>query len=343
MAFLGLCNIFVEKNKVMDKIIGLGNVLVDISVTLKNDDLLRRLALPKGSMQLIDTEKATQIRNKFRDMPTRLTTGGSAGNTMLALGHLGEQPALIGCLGADDDGRFYRDTFRRYGVSDACLNICPANHTGTAYTLISPDGQRTFGTYLGASATIGPDNVSPDVLRPYAYLYIEGYMVQNPALLRRAVSLARELGLKVCIDMASYNVVDANRELFLEILPQTEIVFANEDESRTLARTADERVALDYLATLTRVAVVKVGARGAWVRRGNEVVQVPAMDVPRVVDTNTAGDFFAAGFLYNYVRGASLTACAQSGTLLAGHVIQVTGSAIPEPVWHEIKLNIQTI
>ena len=147
--------------------------------------------------------------------------------------------------------------------------------------------------------------------------------------------------MKICYDLASYNIVEADREFITHILDEyVDIVFANEDEARAFAGEGD---ALADLARRCEVAVVKVGPRGAYIRRGEEQVHVPAMDVPEVVDTNAAGDFFAAGFLYGYMQGCPLEMCGRIGSELSGHVIQIVGTALPPEVWNEIKLNIRTI
>ncbi|KAA3697827.1 adenosine kinase, partial [Bacteroides salyersiae] len=187
----------------MDKIIGLGNALVDVLATLKDDTLLDEMGLPKGSMQLIDGIKLQQINEKFANMKTHLATGGSAGNTILGLSCLGAATGFIGKVGNDDYGKFFRENLQKNNIEDKILlSDLPS---GVASTFISPGGERTFGTYLGAASTLRAEDLSLDMFKGYAYLYIEGYLVQDHDMILRAIKLAKEAGLQICLDMASYN------------------------------------------------------------------------------------------------------------------------------------------
>lgn len=207
--------------------------------------------------------------------------------------------------------------------------------SGVASTFISPDGERTFGTYLGAAADLTADDLDASIFQGYDYFYVEGYLVQNHALIDRAIGLARESGLQVCLDMASYNIVEEDYDFFVHLVDQTDIVFANADEARVFTGKGPHEAA-DELARTCRIAVVKNGKKGAVIRGGGQAFDVPALDVPHVVDTTAAGDFFAAGFLYGLSDGEPLLRCAELGSLLAGQVIQVAGTILPEAVWDEV-------
>ena len=215
----------------MDKIIGMGNALVDVLVTLQGDALLDEMNLPKGSMQLIDEAKFLKIRNKFADVKTHKATGGSAGNTVLALANLGAQPGFIGKIGKDDFGQYFKKNGLKRGID---MNLLVGDlPTGVASTFISPDGERTFGTYLGAAATMKAENLTLDMFKGYAYLYIEGYLVQDHDLILRAMQLAKEAGAQICLDMASYNIVAEELDFFTTLINKyVDIVFANEEEAR---------------------------------------------------------------------------------------------------------------
>ena len=320
----------------MKKILGIGNALVDALAQVENDLILSELDLPKGSMQLIDTERYIQVSAKLNALQPQRTTGGSACNTILAIAHLGAQPGLIGKVGRDEPASFFARSFKSQGV-DVKLLVDDDLPTGVASTFITPDGQRTFGTYLGAAANLQPADIEAEWFDGYDYFYIEGYLVQNHALIRRAVDLAREAGLKVCIDLASYNIVQDDRDFFAELLQQTDIVFANEQEAEAFTGNPDAAHNVEALAQLCHTAVVKVGKKGVLVRSGEEQVFCPARDVPHVVDTTAAGDYFSAGFLYAHAAGHGLMACARLGSLLAGHIIEVVGTALPDATWRKIK------
>ena len=320
----------------MNKILGIGNALVDMLVQVDNDMILSELDLPKGSMQLINTERYLYVKKRLDSLQPQRTTGGSACNTILAIANLGGEPGLIGKVGTDEPALFFSNSCKTHGISAHLLK----DHdlpTGVASTIISPDGQRTFGTYLGAAANLQPEDIKAEWFDGYEYFYIEGYLVQNHALIRRAVDLAHEAGLKVCIDLASYNIVQEDKAFFNELLQQTDIVFANEEEARAFTNCDDAQKNVETLARLCNIAIVKIGKKGVLVRRGDEQVHCPARDVEHVVDTTAAGDYFSAGFLYALSLGKDLMDCARLGSLLSGHIIEVVGTALDENTWDKIK------
>lgn len=325
----------------MDKIIGMGNALVDVLVRIDDDSLLEKLHLPKGSMQLIQEDTLSEIRKYTSGMKIHRSTGGSAGNTVCALAALGANPGFIGKVGQDETGAFFGDTLRQRGVN-ALLATCDLP-SGIASTFISTDGERTFGTYLGAAATLRAEDLSRKMFAGYNYLYIEGYLLQDHDLMLRAVQLAKEEGLQVCLDMASYNVVEAERDFFDQLIVKyVEIVFANESEALAYTGKAPHE-ALEEIASKCSIAVVKTGKEGSFVKKGTEVIQLLSCPVDNVLDTTGAGDFYAAGFMYGLTCGYSLEKCVQISTILATAVIQEVGTTLPAKKWDEIKLNIESL
>lgn len=325
----------------MDKIIGMGNALVDVLVRIDDDSLLEKLHLPKGSMQLIQEDTLSEIRKYTSGMKIHRSTGGSAGNTVCALAALGANPGFIGKVGQDETGAFFGDTLRQRGVN-ALLATCDLP-SGIASTFISTDGERTFGTYLGAAATLRAEDLSRKMFAGYNYLYIEGYLLQDHDLMLRAVQLAKEEGLQVCLDMASYNVVEAERDFFDQLIVKyVDIVFANESEALAYTgKTPHE--ALEEIASKCSIAVVKTGKEGSLVKKGTEVIQLLSCPVDNVLDTTGAGDFYAAGFMYGLTCGYSLEKCVQISTILATAIIQEVGTTLPAKKWDEIKLNIESL
>lgn len=325
----------------MDKIIGMGNALVDVLVRIDDDSLLEKLHLPKGSMQLIQEDTLSEIRKYTSGMKIHRSTGGSAGNTVCALAALGANPGFIGKVGQDETGAFFGDTLRQRGVN-ALLATCDLP-SGIASTFISTDGERTFGTYLGAAATLRAEDLSRKMFAGYNYLYIEGYLLQDHGLMLRAVQLAKEEGLQVCLDMASYNVVEAERDFFDQLIVKyVDIVFANESEALAYTGKAPHE-ALEEIASKCSIAVVKTGKEGSLVKKGTEVIQLLSCPVDNVLDTTGAGDFYAAGFMYGLTCGYSLEKCVQISTILATAVIQEVGTTLPAKKWDEIKLNIESL
>lgn len=325
----------------MDKIIGMGNALVDVLVRIDDDSLLEKLHLPKGSMQLIQEDTLSEIRKYTSGMKIHRSTGGSAGNTVCALAALGANPGFIGKVGQDETGTFFGDTLRQRGVN-ALLATCDLP-SGIASTFISTDGERTFGTYLGAAATLKAEDLSRKMFAGYNYLYIEGYLLQDHDLMLRAVQLAKEEGLQVCLDMASYNVVEAERDFFDQLIVKyVDIVFANESEALAYTGKAPHE-ALEEIASKCSIAVVKTGKEGSLVKKGTEVIQLLSCPIDNVLDTTGAGDFYAAGFMYGLTCGYSLEKCVQISTILATAVIQEVGTTLPAKKWDEIKLNIESL
>ena len=239
-----------KKNIEMDKIIGMGNALVDVLATLNDDHILTEMELPKGSMTLIDETKLLIINECFSEMETELATGGSAGNAIRGMACLGAGTGFIGKVGNDAYGKFYRQSLLERGT-EANLLVSSELPSGVASTFISPDGERTFGTYLGAAATLKAEDLSREMFKGYTYLFIEGYLVQDHDMILRAIELAKEAGLQICLDMASYNIVEQDHDFFsLLINKYVDIVFANEEEAKAFTGKEPEE-ALDVIQQFT--------------------------------------------------------------------------------------------
>ncbi len=325
----------------MDKIIGMGNALVDVLVTLSDERLLDEMNLPKGSMQLIEEGKYLEISEKMSHMKRFISTGGSAGNTILALANLGTNPGFIGKTGEDDFGKFFEESGKKHGIE---MKILKSDlHTGVASTFVTPDGERTFATYLGAASQMTPEELTLDMFKGYSYFYVEGYLVQDKNLILRAAQLAKEAGAQICLDMASYNIVEDNHEFFHSFIEKyVDIVFANEEEAKSFTgKGAWESI--NEISSCCSIVVVKLGSKGSCIKKGTECIKFEIPPVDDVVDTTGAGDFYAAGFMYGLTCGLSLEKCCFIGSILASQVIRIYGTNLPEEAWNEIKLNISSL
>ena len=319
----------------MEKIIGIGNALVDILVRLEDDKLLEQMHLPKGGMMLIDEAQQRSLRDRMEGLSMEQATGGSAGNAMLALAKLGSNAGFVGKIGKDALGKFYKENCKKVGI-DARLLECNLP-TGVANTFISPDGERTFGTCLGAAATLQASDITPALFEGVSMAHIEGYLVQNHELMEAICQTAMEMSVQLSLDLASYNVVAADLPFFQHLVQDyIDIVFANEEEAAAFTGKKEPMEALREIASYKCLTVVKLGSKGSCARLGREEVMVSANKVS-VVDTTAAGDFFAGGFLYALNNGASLKVCLSFGTLLAGSIIGVVGTRLPEETWKEIR------
>lgn len=333
-----LCRNFVIP---MNKIIGIGNALVDVLVRLTDDEELEYLGLPKGGMMLINDEQQHLLTVRTRALHSAMATGGCAANAVLALANLGAAPGLIGCLGSDDMGDFYIDNCRNAGIEIRFIRT--DSHTGVANTFITPDAERTFATCLGAASRLKAEDITAELLSGFQLLHIEGYLVQNYALIEHTCHLAKQMGMTVSMDLASSNVVSEHLDFLRTLVSEyVDIVFANEEESVAFTKGKQPENALKEIAEMADVAVVKLGKYGAMAMKGKEYAFVPGCEV-KVVDTTAAGDFFAGGFLYALTHGASVEQCLKTGTLLASHVIQVVGTRLPKSCWQKIIHHTQSI
>ena len=319
----------------MKRVIGIGNALTDMLVNLKTDCVLSRFKLAKGSMSLVDTKLQTEISKSVAGLPYSLSLGGSAGNTIRAMAQLGCSVGFIGKVGRDTTGDFFEQALENLGIRPCVFR--GTERSGKCVSLISPDGERTMVTHLGAALELRAAEIEPAVFDGFDCLYVEGYLVQDHELILGAVKTAKQCGLKVAVDLASFNVVAENLS-FLRNLVTTyvDIVFANEDEAKAFTGEAEPLNALQAISEICELAVVKVGMKGALIKQGGEVVHVGIMAAAKRVDTTGAGDFYAAGFLAGLCDGLSLRQCGTIGAITAGKVIEVVGTTFGEEAWADI-------
>ena len=200
----------------MKRVIGIGNALTDVLVNLRNEDILHAHNIERGSMSLVDSALQSDISKEVAGLPHSLSLGGSAGNTIRAMAHLGTEVGFIGKVGNDTTGEFYVEALRNIGVAPYILYSY--QRSGKCVSLISADGERTMVTHLGAAADLQPEDIDGNIFDSYDCLYVEGYLVQDHNLIRTAVEQAKAHGLKVAIDLASYNVVEENRDFLRQLV-----------------------------------------------------------------------------------------------------------------------------
>ncbi len=322
----------------MKKILGIGSTLVDILSQVPNEEVLNELNLPKGSMTYVNINDAVSIGERLaQQYGSQRAAGDSAANTMSGLARLGAKSGFLTMMGNDEMGQFFSNEMTRTGVE--MLALKSDTPTGRVIAMVTPDGERTFATCLGASIELSPDDIKPELFDNWDIFYIEGYLVANPDMLRKAISTAKDKGLKIAIDLASYNVVEESRDFLLELVNNyVDIVFANEQEALALTGMEPEN-ALHYIAERCEIAVVKIGAKGAYIQRGNEIVTIPPMKAD-VVDTTGAGDMWAAGFLAGLVKGENLQKCGMMGAIVAKNIIEVMGAKMDDERWDNIHAAI---
>ena len=238
-------------------------------------------------------------------------------------------------MGDDTTGDFYEQALRNIGVKPYILRS--EHRSGKCVSLVSTDGERTLVTHLGAAAELHRNDIDPAVFDGYDCLYVEGYLVQDHDLIESTMQKAKARGLRIAIDLASFNVVEENRDFLHRLVHSyVDILFANEDEARAFTGEQEPLNALQEISRMCELAVVKIGVRGALIKRGDEVVHVGIMAAAKRVDTTGAGDFYAAGFMAALCNGLSLRQCGTIGAIAAGKVIEVVGTTFGEEAWQEI-------
>jgi len=309
-------------------VLGIGNAIVDVIARTEEDFLLKQ-GMHKGTMALIDEPRAQAIYAAMG--PAIETSGGSAANTIVGLASLGSRSAFIGKVKDDGLGRAFAHDIRAAGVAFTTTPAAVGPSTARCYVLVTPDGERTMNTYLGAAQDLHPADVDADLVAGSAILYLEGYL-WDPKNAKDAFVKAAEIAHRaertVALTLSDAFCVDRYRSEFLHLMRSktVDLIFANEAELHSLYQTADFDTAVKALRADIGAAVVTRSEKGCLViaREGTEAV--PAFPVERVVDTTGAGDLFAAGFLSGLARGADDRVCGRLGALAAAEVIQHLGA-----------------
>lgn len=311
---------------------------MDLLATVPDDFLRRHVAGEKGGMVLVDQAEMERIVGLLGSTPAH-STGGSAANATFNAARLGLRATFLGKLGNDELARLYRRTFEAAGVDGSRFKH-GAQANARCLALVTPDAQRTMRTCLGAAMTLAPEEISAADFRGCRHAHIEGYLVFNQALADAVLASARAAGCTTSLDLSSFEVVHASRDwLFSQFHRGLDIVFANEDEIRALFQdqTTSYEALTRRLAGYGVLAAVKVGKDGAWIASGDQIHRVEPVTVSRVVDTNGAGDSWAAGFLFAHLRGWSLPRCGQLASLMGAETVSHLGPIIPDSHWPAVE------
>ncbi len=322
----------------MKKVLGLGNALTDILLNVEESEL-KELGLPKGSMSLVDYDTALALQNRFSNRSKSMVAGGSASNAISTIASLRGRAAFVGKIGRDSIGEFYVDDMCQHGVTPI---LFPSTLlSGCCTVLITPDGERTFATYLGAASDMRASDISEDIFSGYDIFHIEGYLVQNHNLIEKAIKYASKAGLKISIDLASYNTVSEHYDFLHSLVKDyVDIVFANEDESKAYTGLEPE-LSVGKIAQECDIAVVKVGKKGSYIQQGSDCVHIDAI-TSKCVDSTGAGDLYAGGFLFGLANDFDIERCGRVGTLAAGRVVEIVGTKLHEDTWNEIRAYVNS-
>jgi len=314
-------------------VVGMGNAIVDV-LAQSDDAFLAKKGLVKGSMTLIETDRADAI---YKDMGAGVEcSGGSAANTMVGVASLGGRAAFLGKVKRDQLGEVFAHDIRAIGVEFDTPPTTKGAGTARCLIMVTPDGQRTMATYLGAAVEFSEADVVSGVISSASYVYMEGYLYDKPtamAAFRKAVDIAHDAGTKVALTLSDAFCVDRHRDDFLALIDRgVDVLFANEAEIKSLyqVKTFDE--ALQRLRGRNIIAALTRSEAGSVIVKGEEIHIVEAQKIPRLVDTTGAGDLYASGFLQGLARGKSLTQAARLGSLCAAEVIGHFGARPQSPL-----------
>ena len=309
-------------------VLGIGNAIFDVLVQT-DEGFLGRHGMTKGGMALIDEARATSI---YGDMgPATEMSGGSAANTIVGVANLGARAAYVGKVKDDQIGRLYSHDIRAAGVAFETKAASDGPATGCSYILVTPDGERTMNTYLGAAQELMPSDIDAAQITASSIVYLEGYLWDPQSAKEafvKAATIAHGAGREVALTLSDSFCVDRYRDAVLEMMRQGPVdqVFANEAALHSLYQTSDFDTALKQLRLDTKLGVVTRSEKGCVVASKDGVTAVPAFPISKLVDTTGAGDLFAAGFLFGLVRNAGHENAGRLGALAAAEVIQHIGA-----------------
>ncbi|OHE86499.1 MAG: ribokinase [Verrucomicrobia bacterium RIFCSPLOWO2_12_FULL_64_8] len=317
---------------------------MDLLANVPDDFLGRRVAGAKGGMVLVDAAEMDRLVSLL-PAPPGIATGGSAANATFNAVRLGLSATFVGKLGEDELARLYRERFHAVGVDTSRFKH-GAHPNARCLALVTPDAQRTLRTCLAAAMTLAPAEISERDFHGCRHAHIEGYLVFNRELAEAVLAAARAARCTVSLDLSSFEVVHAARDwLFAEFGRGVDVVFANEDEIRSLYQDQSS----DYAALARRLAghgvlaAVKLGKDGAWLARGDELHRIPPVAVSDAIDTNGAGDAWAAGFLFGFLRDWPLPACGALASLLGAETVRHAGPIIPDQHWPALHARAMTL
>ena len=317
------------------KIIGVGSPIVD-SIAFVDDAFLTGVGGEKGGMVL---QTAAQIDTLLTQLPNppKTATGGSAGNTVFALARLGVNVAMLGKVGSCKDGGFYREAFAEVGGDTSRFKIGSVAN-GRCLSMVTADGERTMRTDLGAAMTLAPGEVDVSDFEDYTHAHLEGYLLFNRDLMDKVIHSARKAGCSISLDLASFEVVNAASDFLPDLLKDNvDIVFANEDEARAFTGVSEDYGEMaKTLANYCDIAVVKMGADGAYIATSDSIVRVPSIPAEEVVDSTGAGDLWAAGFLYGLSKDLTFERCGTIGAHLGSAAVQQQGASFSEEMWSKL-------
>ncbi len=308
-------------------VVGIGNAIVDV-LARTDDHFLAQNRLSKGAMTIIDAQTAEELYGKMG--PGVEVSGGSAANTIASIATLGGRGAFIGKVMDDQMGQVFRHDIRAVGVAFDTLSTVNGAPTARSLIFVTEDAERTMQTYLGACIELGPDDVDPQIIESSQITYLEGYLwdpQQAKEAFIKAAKVAQQAGRQVSLSLSDPFCVDRHRGEFIDLVnSHVDILFANEEEIKSLYQVDSFDAALQHVKGHCEIAALTRGSKGSIIISGDNIHILDAEKVEKVVDTTGAGDAYAAGFLFGYTQGKDLGACGELGGILAAEIISHYGA-----------------
>lgn len=309
-------------------VVGLGTSLMDFILNVE-DSLLDQLDLIKGQMYSIDEKQSSEILNKIKNYKINKIPGGSAANTLAGISALGGKAAFIGAIGDDCYKDLYIEESKKFGLENYL--IIHNGKTGHAITFITPDGERTFATHLGAAIKLIKEDVNEEIITNSQIFHTVGYVLEKEKLREVAISameMAKKNNVKVSLDFSDAGIVRKNKQEFIKIARKyVDILFLNEEEALAFVNSKDCLTALDFFAEKCEIVIIKRGVSGSVISYNNKKYKINSLKV-QVENTNGAGDIYAAGFLYGLVNNLSIEKIGEISSYLAAKIVEQPGARL---------------
>ena len=315
-------------------LIAIGNALVDV-IEEKDDAYITSQGMEKGGMALIDGERALNLYDDMTN-PTQMA-GGSAGNTIACFASFGGKAGYIGKVRNDLLGQSFATSLQETGVAyETPMLEGGDHHTGRCMIMVTPDGERTMNTYLGAANQLSPDDIDPEFITKAQIIYLEGYLFDEPHAKEAFYKAAREAshaGRQVALTLSDSFCVERHREEFKDLIENhVDILFANEAELKSLYETDDIEAAFKAVSKDCKISATTLGSKGSMIIKDGARTEVDVSPIDELVDTTGAGDSFAAGFLYGLTQNMNMAACGRLGAIAASEIIQQIGPRPDRPL-----------
>lgn len=318
--------------------LGVGSPITD-TLALVDEAFINEVEAARGGMTLVDADRMAKVMGALR-ASRKESSGGSAGNTVIALAKLGTKPDMLGKIGDDATGAAYVKGLENAGATASRIKH-GEGPSARCLSMITPDGERTMFTCLAAAATLAPEEILFSDVENCRLVYVEGYLFFNPSLMHRLVEVCGKAGVNMALDLGSFTVVQAAGAALPEILKKyVKILIANEDEAKALVGDMPEEAMARKLGEYCPIAVLKIGRRGSIICENGRLTYVEPVLVEKAVDTTGAGDFWAAGFLHAWLKGADMARCGKCGSILGAAAVQVVGTSLDAETWGRISAEV---